>query len=85
MIATGERLASLPAPADHRVTMLPAALAEGLEFDHVIIVEPAEIVRAEERSLHRLYVVLTRAASRLDILHTELGPTVVQPFSGRVG
>ncbi|BCY12105.1 AAA family ATPase [Actinoplanes sp. L3-i22] len=56
--------------ADDRVTLLPATLAKGLEFDHVIVVEPAEIVAAEPRGLHRLYVVLTRAVSRLDVLHT---------------
>ncbi|MFI6157572.1 HelD family protein [Kitasatospora sp. NPDC051170] len=52
-----------------RVTVLPAALAKGLEYDHVIVLEPAAIVEAEERGLHRLYVVLTRAVSRLDVLH----------------
>jgi DNA helicase IV len=55
------------APA--RVTVVPATLAKGLEYDHVIVVEPAEIVSAEPRGLHRLYVVLTRAVSRLAVLH----------------
>jgi DNA helicase IV len=54
-----------------RVTVLPASLAKGLEFDHVIVIEPAGIVAAEPRGLHRLYVVLTRAVSHLVILHTE--------------
>ena len=49
--------------------MVPATLAKGLEYDHVIVVEPAEIVAAEPRGLHRLYVVLTRAVSRLAVLH----------------
>jgi DNA helicase IV len=56
---------------EERVTLLPAALAKGLEYDHVIVVEPAEIVAAEPRGLHRLYVVLTRAVSRLAIVHRE--------------
>lgn len=55
---------------DPRVTMVPAILAKGLEFDHVVVVEPAEIVAAEARGLHRLYVVLTRAVSRLDVVHS---------------
>jgi DNA helicase IV len=59
-----------PSDEDGRVTVLPATLAKGLEFDHVIVVEPDEIVRAEPRGRHRLYVVLTRAVSRLTILHT---------------
>ncbi|MFY1673760.1 HelD family protein [Plantactinospora sp. WMMB334] len=53
-----------------RVTVVPATLAKGLEYDHVIVVEPARIVAAEPRGLHRLYVVLTRAVSRLAVLHT---------------
>jgi hypothetical protein len=52
-----------------RVTVVPASLAKGLEYDHVVAVEPAEIVEAEGRGLHRLYVVLTRAVSRLDVVH----------------
>jgi DNA helicase IV len=55
--------------ADVRVTVVPASLAKGLEYDHVIVVEPAAIVAAEPRGLHRLYVVLTRAVSRLTVLH----------------
>ncbi len=49
--------------------MLPATVAKGLEYDHVIVVEPIEIVEAEPRGLNRLYVVLTRAVSRLAIVH----------------
>ncbi|WP_238431795.1 HelD family protein [Streptomyces cavernae] len=52
-----------------RVTVLGAALAKGLEYDHVIVVEPAAIAEAEPRGLRRLYVVLTRAVSRLDVVH----------------
>jgi DNA helicase IV len=54
---------------DGRVAVVPASLAKGLEYDHVIAVEPAAIVEAETRGLNRLYVVLTRAVSRLDVLH----------------
>ncbi|MCZ2848026.1 HelD family protein [Modestobacter sp. VKM Ac-2978] len=55
------------APA--RVSVVPAGLVKGLEFDHVVVVEPAAIVAAEPRGLHRLYVVLTRAVSSLVVLH----------------
>ncbi|MFI5893905.1 HelD family protein [Actinoplanes sp. NPDC051513] len=50
---------------------LPAGLVKGLEFDHVIVVEPADIVAAEPRGLNRLYVVLTRAVASLTILHSK--------------
>ncbi|MGW6529762.1 HelD family protein [Streptomyces venezuelae] len=53
-----------------RVTVLPASVAKGLEYDHVVAAEPADIAEAEARGLHRLYVVLTRAVSRLDVLHS---------------
>jgi DNA helicase IV len=52
-----------------RVAVVPAALAKGLEFDAVVVVDPAAIVAAEPRGLHRLYVVLTRAVSTLVVLH----------------
>jgi DNA helicase IV len=54
-----------------RVTVVPATIVKGLEYDHVVVVEPAEIVAAEPRGLHRLYVVLTRAVSRLSVVHAE--------------
>jgi hypothetical protein len=62
------------APADHpeaaeRVTVIPASLCKGLEFDHVVLVEPAAIVAGEPLGLRRLYVALTRAVSRLTVLH----------------
>ncbi|MFC7814696.1 MULTISPECIES: HelD family protein [unclassified Streptomyces] len=55
-----------------RVTVAPAGVVKGLEYDHVVAVEPAAIAEAEGaggRGLHRLYVVLTRAVSRLDVVH----------------
>ncbi|MFF0085603.1 HelD family protein [Streptomyces canus] len=52
-----------------RVSVVPAGVVKGLEYDHVVAVEPAAIAEAEERGLHRLYVVLTRAVSRLVVVH----------------
>jgi DNA helicase IV len=54
-----------------RLTLVPVTLAKGLEFDHVIVTEPARIAAAHSRGLHQLYVALTRAVSRLTVLHTE--------------
>ncbi len=56
------------------VDVVPAGLAKGLEFDHVVLAEPAAIVsgEADERTgLRRLYVCLTRAVMSLAVLHTE--------------
>ncbi|WLW54033.1 HelD family protein [Streptomyces sp. YU58] len=52
-----------------RVNLVPASLVKGLEYDHVVAVEPAAIAESEARGLHRLYVVLTRAVSRLEVVH----------------
>ena len=57
------------APDDARVLIVPATVAKGLEYDHVVLVEPADIADAEERGLARLYVVLTRAVTSLTVLH----------------
>ena len=58
------------AATGERMTLVPATLAKGLEFDQVIVYEPSRIASAEARGLHRLYVALTRAVSRLTVLHT---------------
>jgi DNA helicase IV len=80
VIAADDQIDSLrpmiPA-GDDLVTLVPATLAKGLEYDHVIVVEPRQIVEAEPRGLHRLYVVLTRAVSRLSILHYKPLPTAL--------
>jgi DNA helicase IV len=59
---------------DQRVTLVPASLAKGLEYDHVVVVEPAAIVAGEPsefQGLRRLYVVLTRAVSGLSVVHAQ--------------
>ncbi|MFE6836393.1 HelD family protein [Streptomyces sp. NPDC057705] len=58
--------------AESRLTLVPASLAKGLEYDYVVLDEPAAIVDGEpdERTgLRRLYVCLTRAVSGLTALH----------------
>ncbi|RJL33136.1 HelD family protein [Bailinhaonella thermotolerans] len=54
-----------------RLLLVPATLAKGLEYDHVIVAEPARVVAAEPRGLARLYVVLTRAVTSLTVVHAE--------------
>jgi hypothetical protein len=59
------------------VPLVPASLVKGLEYDHVIVVEPGDIVAAEPRGYSRLYVVLTRAVSGLVVLHRKPLPAVL--------
>jgi DNA helicase IV len=70
----GLDLAHIADEVDGRLTLVPASLAKGLEFDHVVVIEPARIVAAETRGLRRLYVVLTRAVSSLTVVHSEPMP-----------
>ena len=63
--------------AEERLALVPVTLVKGLEFDHVIVLEPARIVAAEARGLQRLYVALTRAVSRLTVLHAEPLPAAL--------
>ncbi|WP_084071847.1 HelD family protein [Knoellia sinensis] len=66
---------------EHQVDVVPATVAKGLEFDHVLVLEPAEIAAAEpdERTgLRRLYVVLTRAVSDLTVVHAAPLPEVLR-------
>jgi DNA helicase IV len=58
---------------EHQVDVVPATVAKGLEFDRVVVVEPATIAADEpdERTgFRRLYVVLTRAVTALTIVHS---------------
>jgi DNA helicase IV len=65
--------------------VVPAALAKGLEFDQVVVLEPTAIVTGEPsewQGLRRLYVVLTRTVSGLTVVHSrplpeDLGQTAV--------
>ncbi|WSZ87036.1 AAA family ATPase [Streptomyces sp. NBC_00859] len=73
-----------PGAASGRVSVVAAGMVKGLEYDHVVVVEPAAIVAAEARGLHRLYVVLTRAVSRLDLVHSlALPPELGEPGAVR--
>jgi DNA helicase IV len=65
---------------DARVDLVPASLAKGLEFDHVVLLEPADIVAGEPdevTGLRRLYVCLTRAVTSLVVVHADPLPAAL--------
>lgn len=67
--------------AAHRLHLVPATVAKGLEFDRVVVMEPTAIAAAEpdERTgLRRLYVVLTRAVTGLTVVHSQPLPEPLQ-------
>jgi DNA helicase IV len=53
------------------VNVVPVTLVKGLELDGVIVVEPADIVDAEQQGLRALYVALTRSTQRLTVVHAK--------------
>ncbi|MBV8993176.1 MAG: AAA family ATPase, partial [Pseudonocardiales bacterium] len=65
------------ADLDAPVTVLTVAQAKGLEFDAVVLVDPAAIVAESPRGLNDLYVALTRTTHRLTILHPGALPDVL--------
>jgi superfamily I DNA/RNA helicase len=61
------------------------AQAKGLEFDSVLIVEPAELVESSTRGLNDLYVALTRATQRLAVIHSRPLPATLKKLSAGAG
>lgn len=59
---------------DVRVSLLTVGQAKGLEFDEVVVVEPATFLTDSARGVHDLYVALTRATSRLAVVHADALP-----------
>ncbi|MFZ0251184.1 MAG: AAA family ATPase [Acidimicrobiales bacterium] len=57
------------------VTIVPAPAAKGLEFDAVVVVEPAAIAGHDGRGLRLLYVAMTRPIQHLSMVHAQPIPT----------
>ncbi|QQQ73662.1 DUF2075 domain-containing protein [Saccharothrix sp. 6-C] len=56
---------------------VPASETKGLEYDAVLVVEPARILADGPRGAAELYVALTRATQRLGVLHRDPLPTAL--------
>ncbi len=64
-------------PAAAPVVVLTPDEAKGLEFDVVVVVEPAAIVDESDQGLRSLFVALTRCTSRLALVHARPLPSVL--------
>ncbi|TWP44739.1 AAA family ATPase [Lentzea tibetensis] len=60
-----------------QTVVLGVADAKGLEFDSVVVVDPAGILAESPRGASDLYVALTRATQRLGVVHTGDLPNVL--------
>lgn len=75
--AVAARLPADLAATEPTVEVLTVEQAKGLEFDSVIIVEPAQILAGSARGGRDLYVALTRTTNRLGVIHTGELPTAL--------
>jgi DNA helicase IV len=64
---------------DAPVAVIEAPEAKGLEFDHVVVVEPARLVPEDDAGLRLLYTALTRATQTLAVVHGAQLPEALQP------
>ncbi|MFI5745094.1 HelD family protein [Streptomyces sp. NPDC051644] len=62
---------------ENRVVVLGVRQAKGLEFDAVLLADPAAVLGRSARGLNDLYVALTRATQRLGIVHEGPVPEVL--------
>src|SRR5690242_15129597 len=60
------------------VPVLTPRQAKGLEFDHVVVVEPATVADGGDSGLRELYVALTRPTQTLGVVHA-------RPLPGALG
>ena len=68
-----------------RIPLLTPREAKGMEFDHVVVVEPASIVEEAlgGQGLRELYVALTRPTRTLAVVHARPLPAALEPSRRR--
>jgi DNA helicase IV len=72
-----------PAVLDAPVAVLTVAEAKGLEFDAVVVADPAAILAAGPHGANDLYVALTRTTARLGVVHPGDLPPVLSRLRPR--
>jgi DNA helicase IV len=65
------------------VVVLGASQAKGLEFDSVLIADPAAILAGSPRGRNDLYVAMTRSTQRLGVLHPGRPPAELAALPAR--
>ena len=77
------RAAAADTGRDDTFAIIDVQEAKGLEFDRVIVVEPARIVGGTAHGMRALYVAITRATKHVTIAHAEPLPDALIPRAGR--
>ncbi|WP_054052566.1 ATP-binding domain-containing protein [Alloactinosynnema sp. L-07] len=68
---------------ENKIVVLTVRQAKGLEFDSVLLVEPAAVVAESPRGLNDLYVALTRATRQVGVVHTAPLPAALKALTER--
>jgi DNA helicase IV len=76
----GDRAEALDAP----VALLTVTQAKGLEFDRVVLADPAGIIAQSPKGGHDLYVAITRATHRLAVIFEGELPSLLAPLQPSV-
>jgi DNA helicase IV len=74
-----------PSVLDAPVAVLTVAEAKGLEFDAVVVVDPAAILAGGPHGANDLYVALTRTTARLGVVHPGALPPVLGRLASQAG
>jgi hypothetical protein len=82
VVAPSELVGDLQAVVGDDVEVHTPETVKGLEFDGVVVVEPAGLLGPDGTSAP-LYIALTRATSRLVVVHTRALPGVLADVAGR--
>jgi DNA helicase IV len=64
---------------DATVAVLDPTEAKGLEFDHVVVVEPKALITPDRAGLRLLYVTITRTTKTLTVVHADGLPEGLTP------
>jgi len=65
----------------HPVTVLPPHAVRGLEFTHLVVVRPGEIVDEDSDGYKRLYIAVTRCCEFLEVVHYGEWEELLRPYT----
>jgi len=74
-----------PESLDSAAALLTVSQAKGLEFDRVIVADPAGILSQSQNGAHDLYVAITRATHRLTVVYEGELPAPLRSLRARSG
>ncbi|EFV14261.1 HelD family protein [Segniliparus rugosus] len=83
LLAPASAVSALRGLASDSVRVHTVHEVKGLEFDNVVLIEPADIVAESPRGDNDLYVALTRATQRLVVVHSKALPETLASLEDR--